>query len=155
MEQSVAAKLAKLSPTKQPQQQQGQFMTQTAQQLAILPAITFEQTAFLFADVLPDPLLDQGLGGAALQGSRERQVVRQPGPVECHLVHHLGLHFHLLHPAALARTKETGPASEEWEACSGWERSLCSQRCFCWLTLTLSTASVMSQLSHSGGGERC
>lgn len=119
MEQSVVAKLAKLSPTKQPQQQQGQSMTQPAQQHAILPAVTFEQTTFLSADVLLDPLLDQRLGGAALQGSRVRQVVRQPGPVECHLVHHLRLRFHLLHPAPLARTTETGPAPQEWKACSG------------------------------------
>lgn len=99
-------------------------MTQPAQQHAILPAVTFEQTTFLFADILPDPLLDQGLGGAALQGSRVRQVVRQPGPVECNLVHHLRLHFHLLHPAALARATEPGPASDEWRAWQEGEEPL-------------------------------
>lgn len=116
MEQNVVAKLAKLSPTKQ---QQGRYTTQPTQQHAILPAVTFEQTTFLFADVLSDPLLDHGLGGVALQGSRGRQVLRQLGPVEWHLVHRLRLRFHLLHPAALARATEPGPASEEWRACSG------------------------------------
>lgn len=148
MEQSVVAKLAKLSPTKQPwrQQQQGQFMTQAAQHHAILPAVTFEQTAFLFADVLLDPLLDQRLGGAALQGSRTRQVVRQPGP---HLVHHLRLHFHLLHPASAGEGYRERTCLWRLKSMFRRERSLCSQRRFCWLTL--STASVMSQLSHSGG----
>lgn len=85
----------------------------------VLPAVVaFKQATLLLADSGPDPVLEQGLAGTALEQTRERQVVRQAGPRQHHLVHHPRLFFHLLHSEGARRANggagaAAGAASEE------------------------------------------
>lgn len=48
--------------------------------LPVTLAVSYKQATLLLADVVPDPLLDQGVAGAALERGRGRQAVRQAGP---------------------------------------------------------------------------
>lgn len=107
----------------------------------ILPDTFFIEATFPLVDVLLDPVGE----GATLERRGERKVLRGSGCADRQSVNQLRLHLSYPHPGGNMGGYGAQICLRLRADSTAGERSLCSECCGCWLTL--STASVMSELS--------